>query len=74
MRRLRLVKLAGLKLINLKAKSDALQEDQDYFCSELCYKAFFFGGELDIVPEIGDGETTSPGDIARSSMIEKVVA
>lgn len=73
LRRLRLIKLAGLKVVRLKAMSDALQEDQDYFCSELCYKAFFFGGGLDIVPGIGDGETTSPGDIARSSMIEKVV-
>lgn len=73
LRRLRLVKLAGLKLVKLKAVSDALQEDQDYFCSELCYKAFFFGGGLDIVPEISDGETTSPGDIARSSIIEKIV-
>ena len=73
LRRLRLVKLAGLKMVRLKDMSDALQEDQDYFCSELCYKAFCLGGGLDIVPEIGDGETISPGDIARSSMIEKVV-
>ncbi len=73
LRRMRLVKLAGLKAVNLKSIADTLQEDQDYFCSELCYKAFFFGGGLDIVPAIGNGETTSPGDIARSSVVEKIV-
>jgi len=72
LRRLRLAKLAGLKFARLKAMSDALQEDQDYFCSELCFKAFFFGGGIDVVPEVGDAETTSPADIARSPMVEKV--
>ena len=71
LRKLRLLKLFGLKMIGNKKAADELQEDQDYFCSELCYLAFQAGG-LDIVPQIGDAETTSPGDIARSPVIEKV--
>jgi len=43
-----------------------LQKDKDYFCSELVYEAFYRGGGLDIVPDIGEGDITSPGDIARS--------
>ena len=71
LRRLKLVKLFGLKLIGRKQAADRLQEDNDYFCSELCYRAFMAGG-LDIAPQIGDAETTSPGDIARSPLITKV--
>jgi len=48
------------------------QIDRDYFCSELCYEAFDAGG-LDIVPQIGDADTTSPGDIARNERIEKIL-
>lgn len=72
LRRLKLVQLFGLKLAGKKEAADELQEDQDYFCSELVYAAFFHGGGIDIVPQIGDAETTSPGDIARSPVIEKV--
>ncbi len=72
LRKLRLVKLFGLKLMKNKKEADQLQEENDYFCSELVYDAFFFGGGLDIVPQIGDAEVTSPGDIARSPAIEKV--
>ena len=71
LRKLRLVQLFGLKAIGNKKAADHLQEDQDYFCSELCYRAFETGG-LDIVPQIGDAETTSPGDIAESPILEKV--
>ncbi|MDD4202183.1 MAG: YiiX/YebB-like N1pC/P60 family cysteine hydrolase [Candidatus Omnitrophica bacterium] len=71
-RRSKLAKLLGLKLLHKKSSADTLQEGEDYFCSELCYKAFFFGGKLDIVPEVADGETTSPGDISRSLIVEKV--
>ena len=55
-----------------KNKANKWQKEKDYFCSELCYEAFSFGG-LDIVPEVGQADITSPGDIARSSVIEKVV-
>ena len=73
LRKLKLAQLFGLKLAGNKKAADALQEDQDYFCSELCYQAFFIGGGLDIVPQVGDAETTSPGDIARSPVIQKVL-
>lgn len=45
------------------------QRERDYFCSELVYEAFTAGG-LDIVPQIGEAEITSPADIARSPRIE----
>ena len=48
------------------------QIDRDYFCSELCYEAFFTGGGLDIVPQVPDSNVTSPGDIAKSSVLEMV--
>jgi len=72
LRRLGLVQLAVLKIANQKEAADSLQKDQDYFCSELCYEAFKAGG-LDIAPQIGNAETVSPGDIARSPLIEKVL-
>ena len=72
LRRFKLAQLFGLKLMNRKEAADKLQEDNDYFCSELCYEAFYAGGGLDIVPEVGDAETVSPGDIARSSVLEQV--
>lgn len=72
LRKLRLVKLFGLKATGNKKAADELQEDQDYFCSELVYAAFFTGGGLDIVPEVGEADVTSPGDIANSSRVEKV--
>ena len=71
LRKMGLLQLALLKAAGQKPAADALQEDQDYFCSELCYRAFKAGG-LDIVPQIGEAETTSPGDIAKSPLIEKV--
>ena len=49
----------------------AFQKRKDYFCSELCYAAFNSGG-LDIVPEVGEAETTSPGDISRSLILVKI--
>jgi uncharacterized protein YycO len=63
--------LAALKVLNLKERSNRFQKDKDYFCSELSYEAFREGG-LDIVPQIGDAEITSPGDIARSPVVEQV--
>ena len=72
LRRLRLVKLLGLKILRRTDSSNALQEDEDYFCSELCYKAYHFGGGLDIVPQVDSAETTSPGDIAKSKVVEEI--
>jgi uncharacterized protein YycO len=47
------------------------QKDKDYFCSELCYEAFHQAG-IDIVPEVSEADITSPGDIAKSSRLEKL--
>jgi len=54
-----------------KAESNKWQKDRDFFCSELCYEAFLEGG-LDIVPEVTAADITSPGDISKSSIVEKV--
>ena len=56
----------------LKEKANAWQKDRDYFCSELCYEAFYRGGKLDIVPDVPEGDVTSPADIAASSVLEPV--
>lgn len=49
------------------------QEQRDYFCSELCYEAFWFGGGLDIVPNTAEADITSPGDIAKSPVVKQVL-
>jgi len=70
--------LGILKLLSkiglpLKNKANNWQKDKDYFFSELVYEAFYRGGGLDIVPDIGEGDITSPGDIARSSVLGVLV-
>lgn len=50
---------------------NAFQIDKDYFCSELVYQAFKEGG-LDIVPQVPDADITSPGDIAKSAVLDKI--
>lgn len=54
-----------------KKWNNDFQKKKDYFCSELCYEAFNSGG-LDIVPDVAEADITSPGDIAKSRIIEKV--
>lgn len=61
--------LGVLKLFGLKERANRFQREKDYFCSELVYEAFAAGG-LDIVPQIGEAEITSPADIARSPRVE----
>jgi uncharacterized protein YycO len=56
---------------HVKEKANSWQKKKDYFCSELCYEAFNYGG-LDIVPEVPAADVTSPGDIAESTVVEKV--
>ena len=56
---------------HFKIIANTWQKDNDYFCSELCYEAFAFGG-LDIVPEVSGSDTTSPADIAKSGLIKLV--
>ena len=72
--------VAFLGLLKLLAKirfpfknfANKLQKDKDYFCSELCYEAYHEGGGLDIVPDLPEADITSPGDIAKSRVVEKV--
>jgi uncharacterized protein YycO len=63
--------LGVLKTLNMKEKANRFQINRDYFCSELVYAAFHAAG-LDIVPQIGAAEVTSPGDIARSPILSKI--
>ena len=67
-----LLKLLAKIGIPLKNVANKWQIDQDYFCSELCYEAFEFGGNLDIVPDLPEADITSPGDIAKSVVVELV--
>ena len=67
-----ILKLLAKIGLPLKNKANKWQIDRDYFCSELCYAAFYQGGGLDIVPEVPLADITSPGDIAKSLVIEKV--
>ena len=67
-----ILKLIAKVFKKVKATANKLQKDKDYFCSELCYEAFDFGG-LDIVPDVLSADITSPGDIAKSLIIEQVV-
>ena len=67
-----LLKLLSKLGIPLKEVANKWQKDKDYFCSELCYEAFHKGGELDIVPDVPEADITSPGDIAKSTLVELI--
>ena len=65
--------LGILKLVSkiyrpVKNVANKWQKKKDYFCSELCYEAFCYGG-LDIVPQVDEAAITSPGDISRSPVL-----
>ena len=62
------LKLVGKVFKPANKAANRWQKSRDYFCSELVYEAFFFGG-LDIVPEVSEADITSPGDIARSAVV-----
>lgn len=63
--------LGLLKVLGQQKKANEWQIKKDYFCSELVYEAFKSAG-LDIVPQIGSSETTSPGDIAKSPILQLI--
>jgi hypothetical protein len=67
-----ILKLLSKLYFPVKPIANKWQKDRDYFCSELCYEAFAIGGGLDIVPDVPYADTTSPGDIAKSRLIEPV--
>jgi len=66
-----LLKLLAKIGIPLKETANKWQIEKDYFCSELCYEAFIFAG-LDIVPEVPEADITSPGDIAKSAIVQQI--
>lgn len=68
-----LIKLLAKIGVPLKEAANKWQRDRDYFCSELCYEAFYEGGGLDIVPQVPSADITSPGDIAHSEITKKVI-
>ena len=69
--------LALLKILSVitfgltKQWHNNFQRTKDYFCSELCYASFNAGG-MDIVPQVDIAAITSPGDISKSSILEKI--
>ena len=65
-----LIKVLAKAGLPLRSIANKWQTERDYFCSELCYEAFFRGGGLDIVPEVPEADVTSPADISNSSVIE----
>ena len=67
-----ILKLLAKIGIPLKKAANNWQKDRDYFCSELCYEAFHKGGGLDIVPDVPEADIISPGDIAKSGIVELV--
>lgn len=67
-----LLKLLSLLTLGSLKFHNEFQRQKDYFCSELCYDAFMAGG-LDLVPQIGEADITSPCDIAESPLVEKIV-
>jgi len=67
-----LLKLLAIIGRPLKNTANKWQKNRDYFCSELCHKAFLTGGELDIVPSIEASDIVSPGDIAKSAIVELI--
>lgn len=66
-----ILKAVGLLTSLTHRPYNRFQKEKDYFCSELCYKAFQAAG-LDIVPEVGEAETTSPADIASSARLHQI--
>ncbi len=42
------------------------------YTNPIYYEAFYHGGNLDIVPDIPEADTTSPGDIAKSRVVELI--
>jgi len=67
-----ILKLASKIGHPLKNQANKWQKKRDYFCSELCYEAFYFGGRFDIVPNVDTADITSPADISRSPLLKCV--
>ncbi len=66
-----LLKIFSLLSFTLFRPHNSFQRNKDYFCSELVWEAFASDG-LDLVPQTGAADITSPGDIAKSEVVDKV--
>ena len=67
-----LLKVLARLYLPFKITANKWQKDRDYFCSELCFEAFYTGGGMDIVPDVSEGDITSPGDISKSRIVERI--
>ena len=66
-----ILKLLSLLTFTLWRPHNWWQIKQDYFCSELVWEAFAADG-MDLVPQTGTADITSPGDIAKSDLLVKI--
>ena len=66
-----ILKLLSLLTFTWWKPHNLWQIKKDYFCSELVWEAFAADG-MDLVPQTGGGDITSPGDIAKSPSLIKV--
>ena len=66
-----ILKLVSLLTFTIAKPHNWWQKKQDYFCSELVWEAFATNG-MDIVPQTGGSDVTSPGDIAKSDLLQPV--
>ena len=65
------LKLLSLLTFTIAKPHNWWQKKRDYFCSELVWEAFASDG-MDLVPQTGGSDVTSPGDIANSPLLEPV--
>lgn len=65
-----ILKILSLLSLGRFRPYNAFQIKKDYFCSELCWEAFATDG-MDLTPQTGSSDVTSPGDIAESPMLYK---
>jgi uncharacterized protein YycO len=66
-----LLKILSLLTLTFWKPHNGWQRRQDYFCSEIVWEAFAADG-LDLTPETNSSHITSPGDIAKSKVVERV--
>ena len=65
------LKLLSLLTLTILKPHNWWQRKQDYFCSELVWEAFASDG-IDLTPQTGGSDITSPGDIAESPMLQHI--
>ena len=66
-----ILKLLSLLTFTIWKPHNWWQIKKDYFCSELVWEAFA-ADAIDLTPQTGASDITSPGDIANSPLLVKV--